>query len=77
VCGGVAQRRDCPWTGTEAVIEPLEDLRDPDGAHPDGGQLDGERDAVQAATHANGRGRVRPVDRESRIDRGGPILEEC
>ena len=60
----------------EHVVEPLGELPDRQHAHPGGGQLDGEGQAVQLAAELCHLGPVGVGDREVRCDQPRPVAEE-
>ena len=76
---GPLPRRGGPVAGPEqreAVAEPGGDLLGGQHGHPGGGQLDGQRDAVQRAADGRHRHRVPLGDREAGPGRGRPVREQ-
>ena len=72
-------RRRGPVAGTqqrEAVAQPGGDLLGGQHAHPGGGQLDGQRHAVQGAADVRHRHRVPLRDREAGPGRRRPVREQ-
>ena len=59
-----------------AVVEPGDELVDAEDAHPDGRELDGEGQAVEAAAEAGHGGPVVGGEFEAGGDGGGPVGEE-
>jgi hypothetical protein len=76
---GLVAGGDTPGTPDqqrEPVVEPGRDLPRGERPQPGGGQLEGQRDPVQAPAHRPDRGLALRIEREPRPGEAGPLQEQ-
>jgi hypothetical protein len=70
------RRAPAPGQEPEALVEQAGDLGRAESGHPGGGQLDGQRDAVQPPADFRHRRQGQRVEPEVAVHRGGPLREQ-